>query len=69
MIDVPQQSGQGFIGNTNFGNCDSMSGNGCETDLRVSNTNCGACGNACPSGQLSAHINIDTRPFTGSVSI
>ncbi|MEZ4394775.1 MAG: hypothetical protein R3A48_27180 [Polyangiales bacterium] len=36
--------------NANFGNCDSMSSNGCETDLRASNTNCGACGATCPNG-------------------
>ncbi len=30
----------------NFGNCDGNPANGCETDLRVSPTNCGACGRA-----------------------
>ena len=33
-----------------YGDCDSMSGNGCEADL-TADTNCGACGIACPSGQ------------------
>ncbi|MEZ4407965.1 MAG: hypothetical protein R3A52_16040 [Polyangiales bacterium] len=31
----------------NFGNCDMMDGNGCETDFRSTVTHCGACGNAC----------------------
>jgi hypothetical protein len=35
---------------TNFGNCDNVSSNGCEADLRISAANCGACGAACPSG-------------------
>lgn len=32
-----------------FANCDTSTGNGCETFL-VTNENCGACGNACPDG-------------------
>ncbi|MBI5515446.1 MAG: hypothetical protein HY909_16825 [Deltaproteobacteria bacterium] len=32
--------------NANFANCDSMAGNGCETDLRTT-SNCGRCGMAC----------------------
>jgi hypothetical protein len=31
-----------------FGNCDMNNANGCETDLRTSAANCGACANACP---------------------
>ncbi len=30
-----------------YGNCDSNSGNGCETNLATSVNNCGACGNLC----------------------
>jgi hypothetical protein len=30
-----------------FGDCDGQSGNGCETDLAVDPSNCGACGNVC----------------------
>ncbi len=30
-----------------WGDCDGMAANGCETDLNLSATNCGACGNAC----------------------
>ncbi|MBI5514993.1 MAG: hypothetical protein HY909_14550 [Deltaproteobacteria bacterium] len=33
--------------NAGFGNCDMMASNGCETDLRASVMNCGACGTAC----------------------
>ena len=32
---------------SNWGNCDSMTANGCETDLRVSDAHCGMCGAAC----------------------
>jgi hypothetical protein len=32
------------------GNCDMNAANGCETDLRTSAMNCGACGNACATG-------------------
>ncbi len=31
------------------GDCDMMVGNGCETDLTATVSNCGACGNACPA--------------------
>ncbi|MBI5512485.1 MAG: hypothetical protein HY909_01880 [Deltaproteobacteria bacterium] len=38
--------------NANFANCDGSVANGCETDLRTSFVNCGACGQACmtPTG-------------------
>ncbi len=36
-----------LVCSTGFGNCDSNASNGCETDLRSSNANCGACGNVC----------------------
>ena len=35
--------------NTGFGNCDGDAANGCETSTATSVTQCGACGNACPS--------------------
>jgi hypothetical protein len=36
----------------NFGNCDGNAANGCETDLRGSNGNCGRCGTACGAGTV-----------------
>ena len=33
-----------------YANCDSVASNGCETDLNTSTSNCGTCGNVCPSG-------------------
>lgn len=33
-----------------FADCDGNSANGCETNLITDNSNCGACGNACPPG-------------------
>ena len=35
--------------NPGFEDCDGMTANGCEADLRSSVSNCGACGNACPA--------------------
>ena len=32
---------------TNWGNCDGMASNGCETDVRDNETHCGMCGNDC----------------------
>ena len=32
-----------------FGDCDGDPSNGCETDVRASTSNCGACGMACPA--------------------
>jgi len=34
---------------TGFGNCDSDVSNGCETNILTNATNCGTCGNVCPS--------------------
>jgi hypothetical protein len=36
--------------NTNFGDCDAMASNGCETDLLRNNLHCGMCGIACVGG-------------------
>ena len=35
-----------------FGDCDGVATNGCETDLRASNSNCGVCGTACSGTQI-----------------
>ena len=35
-----------------FGNCDGNPANGCEINLLTSTSNCGACGNSCPVGQI-----------------
>ncbi|MEI8254886.1 MAG: FG-GAP-like repeat-containing protein [Deltaproteobacteria bacterium] len=35
--------------NAGFGDCDSIAGNGCETNLRTSAANCAGCGTACPA--------------------
>ncbi len=35
-----------------LGDCDGDTMNGCETDVRTSMMHCGACGNACPMGQM-----------------
>ena len=35
---------------TGFANCDAMPANGCEANIRTSNTNCGACGTVCAGG-------------------
>ena len=37
--------------NAMFGDCDTMTANGCEADLGASPVHCGACGNACAAGQ------------------
>ncbi|MBL8604041.1 MAG: hypothetical protein JNK72_19090 [Myxococcales bacterium] len=44
-------SGSCAVGNCTapYGDCDSMAGNGCETDLSNTLTHCGACGNSCPA--------------------
>ncbi|MEI8258535.1 MAG: hypothetical protein WCJ30_22915, partial [Deltaproteobacteria bacterium] len=36
--------------NPNYSNCDFVATNGCETDLRTSATDCGACGVTCTAG-------------------
>ncbi len=40
--------------NAGFGNCDGNPNNGCETDLRASVSNCGACGNTCTFANATA---------------
>ncbi len=40
--------------NDGFGNCDGDATNGCEVDLRVTLTHCGACSNVCPTRAASA---------------
>ncbi len=40
--------------NDGFGNCDGVLSNGCETDLRTSSNNCGACGRVCGVGTTCA---------------
>lgn len=35
-----------------YGDCDGDQANGCESDLRIDEANCGACGNACADGLL-----------------
>lgn len=37
---------------SNFGDCDGNVSNGCEENLLVSSSNCGRCGNSCPSGAV-----------------
>lgn len=37
----------GLVCMQGFGDCDNKPGNGCETDLRISNDHCGACGRSC----------------------
>jgi hypothetical protein len=38
--------------NLGFGNCDGMSGDGCESNLNTDLGNCGACGRACFTGAM-----------------
>ena len=35
-----------------FGDCDGVAGNGCEVDVQRDTAHCGACGGACPVGQV-----------------
>ncbi|NMB77931.1 MAG: hypothetical protein GYA23_02410, partial [Methanomicrobiales archaeon] len=35
----------------NFGDCNKVTADGCEVNLRSDGSNCGACGNACSAGQ------------------
>jgi hypothetical protein len=41
--------------NTGFGNCDGNAANGCETNIRLDQANCGVCGRACTGGQVCAN--------------
>ncbi|MBK6536055.1 MAG: hypothetical protein IPF99_42940 [Deltaproteobacteria bacterium] len=41
---------------TGFGDCDGNATNGCETDLPVSVSHCGACGNRCPANPNAAPV-------------
>jgi hypothetical protein len=34
-----------------FADCDTISSNGCETDVATSKSNCGSCANVCPTGK------------------
>lgn len=45
-----------FSCNMNFGNCDNMAANGCESDLRADENNCGVCGNSCPAPANSTRL-------------
>ncbi|MFO0603598.1 MAG: hypothetical protein U0324_10515 [Polyangiales bacterium] len=38
--------------NAGFADCDANRANGCEVNTQTSSSNCGACGRACPSGQV-----------------
>jgi hypothetical protein len=40
--------------NPDFGDCDAMAANGCETDVRTSLQNCGGCGRACSLANATA---------------
>ncbi len=48
----------------NFADCDGVAANGCETDLRTDNSDCGACGNACSgaAGTCSAGVCLACNP-------
>ncbi len=51
----------GLACNTNFGNCDAVDDNGCETPLFSDPKNCGACGRDCAGG---ACTNGQCQPVT-----
>jgi len=42
--------------NAGFGDCDGNASNGCETDLRITPSHCGMCGNGCPSRANAAAV-------------
>jgi hypothetical protein len=37
-----------------YGDCDGKPSNGCETDLKHDDKNCGSCGNECEYGEICA---------------
>jgi len=41
-----------LVCNSNYGNCDGLSANGCEANLTDDSNNCGACGNKCGAGMV-----------------
>jgi Cys-rich repeat protein len=43
-----------------FGDCDDDDSNGCETNTRATASHCGACGNACPAGQVCSNARCET---------
>lgn len=47
---------------TGYADCDGYLSNGCEVDLTTSASNCGRCGNVCPSGQTCVAGTCATRP-------
>lgn len=67
--------------NAGFADCDAIYATGCETFLPTSSSNCGACGNACPTGPNArafcnlgicsplicnpGYANCDNNPSTG----
>ncbi|OIP32185.1 MAG: hypothetical protein AUK47_20995, partial [Deltaproteobacteria bacterium CG2_30_63_29] len=53
---------------SNFGDCDNnKSTNGCETDLRSSDANCGSCGTACSETQAVVHCSGSSCDTVGAV--
>ncbi len=50
--------------NSNYQDCDQNADNGCETDLRVSPNNCGACGTACNLGDGCGNSQCLNAPIT-----
>jgi len=56
--------------NANFANCDGNLSNGCETDVRTSNSHCGRCGNACATGSSCTNgVCPNVGSFPGSTLI
>jgi hypothetical protein len=45
-------SGCSIACNAGFANCNVNQADGCEVDVRSSNTNCGVCGNTCTTGSI-----------------
>ena len=46
---------------SNFGDCDGQPRNGCETDLRTSTANCGACNHSCSTANASNAACVDSQ--------